>query len=82
MYSLCSGGMNNSACHTKSHQESDICRLVCFSSALLLLGPLSHAAICYIICALLLDKKKRRTNDTKLVIDMKLLFLFFLSLSL
>lgn len=49
MYSPCTGGMNNSPCHTKSHWESDICRLVCFSSVLLLVGasePCSHMFHC------------------------------------
>lgn len=49
MYSPCSGGMNNSPCHIKGHCESDICRLVCFSSVFLLTGatkPCSHMSHC------------------------------------
>uniref|UniRef100_A0A4W6CHL1 Uncharacterized protein n=1 Tax=Lates calcarifer TaxID=8187 RepID=A0A4W6CHL1_LATCA len=48
MYSLCSEGMNNSPCDTKSHWESDICRLVCFSSVSAHVSPepCSHMLHC------------------------------------
>lgn len=75
MYSLCSGGMNNSPCHTKSHWESDICRLVCFSSALLLMRasePCSHMFHC-LSCAsvetYLTKILKSRTNYAYFVTD-------------
>lgn len=79
MYSLCSEGMNNSPCHTKSHWESDICSLVCFWSVPQLTEPLSHVAICFIVClGGPLETVPLTADETSSVTDMSLHFLFLL----